>query len=82
MTEEEQLKQLEESSGFIKHNHFHVVEVEKGKRTKLEVELTEDVLNPYGFAHGGLIFGLGDTAMGITAHSMGRSPVTLSSSIT
>ena len=84
MTEEEkaELKKLEESSGFIKHNHFHVVEVEKGKKTILEVELKEEALNPFGFAHGGLIFGLGDTAMGITARSTGRNAVTLTSSIT
>ncbi len=82
MTDEEAIRQLEESSGFIKHNHFHVVEVDKGKQTILEVKLTEDALNPYGFAHGGLIFGLGDTAMGITARSTGRNAVTLNSNIT
>jgi acyl-CoA thioesterase len=82
MTDEEAIRQLEESSGFIKHNHFHVVEVDKGKQTILEVKLTEDALNPYGFAHGGLIFGLGDTAMGITVRSTGRNAVTLTSSIT
>lgn len=83
MTEEEklELEKLESSSGFIKHNKFHVLEVEKGKSTTMEVDLTEDALNPYGFAHGGLIFGLGDTAMGITARSSGRNAVTLSSSI-
>ncbi len=84
MTEEErqELQKLEESSGFIKHNHFHVEEVEKEKKTVLSVELKEEALNPYGFAHGGLIFGLGDTAMGITARSTGRNAVTLNSTIT
>ena len=58
-----------------------MVEVEKGNKAKLEVQLTEDALNPYGNAHGGLIFGLGDTAMGIVASSTGKLAVTMSSSI-
>ena len=73
--------QSELDSGYIKHNHHHIIEVEKGKKSVLEVELTEESLNPYGYAHGGLIFGLGDTAMGILARSTGKKAVTLNSSI-
>ena len=81
MTDEELLKETLEKKGFINHNHFEVVEVDKGKKVTMKVELTEESLNPYGFAHGGLIFGLGDTAMGVAARSTGRNAVTLSSSI-
>ena len=44
-------------------------------------DIREESLNPYGFAHGGLIFGLGDTAMGILSRSSGRKAVTLNSTI-
>ena len=81
MTDEELLDEMMEKNGFIKHNRFEVVEIEKGKKVTMKVELAEDSMNPYGFAHGGLIFGLGDTAMGVAARSTGRNAVTLSSNI-
>ena len=84
MTEEEkeQLKAMENSSGFIKLNKYHVLEIAKGEKTVMEADITEDSLNPFDFAHGGFIFGLGDTAMGVTARSTGRNAVTLNSNIT
>lgn len=82
MSDEDLLKQMEEKPGFFNHNNYHVVSIEKEKRVVLEANLTENSLNPYGFAHGGLIFGLGDTAMGIAARSFGRNAVTQNSSIT
>ncbi len=83
MTDEELelLKKLEEDPGYISYNHHHVESVEKGKKAVLTIELREESLNPYGFAHGGLIFGLGDTAMGILSRSSGRKAVTLNSTI-
>ena len=81
MTNEELIIKAEET-GFINHNHFHIIEVVKEKSATLQADLTEESLNPYGFAHGGLIFGLGDTAMGTVARSTGRNAVTLTSSIT
>lgn len=67
--------------GFIKHNNIEIVEV--GEETAiLKTMLNENSLNPYNIAHGGLIFGLGDTAMGVAARTTGRSAVTLSSNIT
>lgn len=82
MTDEELLDQMEEKPGFFKNNQYHVKEVIKKEKVVLEADITENALNPYGFAHGGFIFGLGDTAMGIAARSTGRNAVTLSSSIT
>lgn len=80
MTEQEELEKSFQK-GFIHHNHFEVVEIEKGHKAVIKVSLTEKSLNPYGFAHGGLIFGLGDTAMGLAARSTGRNAVTLSANI-
>lgn len=69
-------------SGFIKYNHFQIIEVEKEKKAILKVKLIEETLNPYGVAHGGLIFSLGDTSMGLVARSTGRKAVTHNCTIT
>ena len=82
MTDEELMRQFEEQDGFIKHNNIKVISFEKGKSAVLEAKLTKESLNPFGFAHGGIIFGLGDTAMGVAVISSGRNAVTLTSSIT
>lgn len=84
MTEEDKkaIEQMENSSGFIKYNRYQLKEVKKGKKVVMQASITEDSINPYGFAHGGFIFGLGDTAMGVAARSTGRKAVTLDSSIT
>lgn len=82
MSEEELRKQLETTPGFFKHNHYKLVEVEIGKKVILEANLTANSLNPYGYAHGGLIFGLGDHAMGIAVGSTGRVGVTQNANIT
>ena len=82
MTEEEKEEvSTIESKGFIKNNNYHITEIEVGKRAVMEAEITNNSLNPYEFAHGGFIFGLGDTAMGFVAGSTGKKPVTISSSI-
>lgn len=77
---QEQIKKLE--TGFFKHNHYKVVQVEPGKNVILEAKLSSNSLNPYGYAHGGLIFGLGDHAMGIAAGLAGGPAVTQNASIT
>lgn len=82
MNKEELTKLLQENNGFATINGFELEDYEEGKSATLKVNLTEKSLNPYGFAHGGLIFGLGDNAMGVVAKTTGKSAVTLSSSIT
>ena len=67
---------------FIQNNHYQLIELEDGIKAVGEAELRDESLNPYGYAHGGFIFGLGDTAMGLVAKSTGKTPVTLNSSIT
>lgn len=82
MSDEELLNKMEKEPGFFSHNNYHVVSIEKEKKVVLEANITENSLNPYGYVHGGLIFGLGDTAMGIAARSGGRPAVTQNASIT
>ena len=77
----EEIEKLFDKPGFYRHNGFHVVDIALGESAILKADITEESLNPYGIVHGGLIFGLGDTAMGIVAKSTGRSAVTLSSNI-
>lgn len=76
----EEIKNKFDNKGFIKHNNIEIVDVEDNKAT-LKALLTESSLNPYKIAHGGLIFGLGDTAMGVVAKLTGKNAVTLSSNI-
>ena len=74
----EELEKL--SMGFIKHHDFELLEVSP-KRVILKAPLTEKSMNPYDMAHGGLIFGLGDTAMGILCRTTNRNAVTVNASI-
>ena len=74
-------KEFDVSSGFIKHNNYQYVDHKDGEYAVIRAELNEDAMNPYGFAHGGFIFGLGDTVMGLLAITTGRKCVTISSSI-
>ena len=69
-----------EKEGFFQHNGYSVVEISKEK-VVLKAELTKKSMNPYGIAHGGFIFGLGDTAMGILVKMNGEKAVTLNANI-
>ena len=80
MTKEELINNMEQS-GYIKNNNITVVEIEEGKKAILKGEITDKSMNPYNIAHGGFVFGLGDTAMGVAASSTKRQAVTLSSTI-
>lgn len=84
MTNEQMLelakKTINETPGFIKHNNYKVEEV-TNEYCKMSVELTENAVNPNGTAHGGLIFGLADTTMGVLARTTGRNIVTINAQI-
>ena len=84
MTNEQMLelakKTINETPGFIKHNNFKVEEV-TNEYCKMSVELTENSVNPNGIAHGGLLFGLADTTMGLLARTTGRNIVTINAQI-
>lgn len=71
---------VEKNSGFMKYNKMHVEEI-KDNYAKMSVELDENSLNPMGIAHGGLLFGLADSTMGMAARTNGASAVTINSQI-
>ncbi len=73
-------KYFEEIDGFIKHNKISLESLEEDKAV-FTAELDEHSLNPGGIVHGGLIFGLADTAMGSLAYATGKVAVTVDSNI-
>ena len=78
MNKEEILENMKNKAGFFKHNNMQIVDLEKAI---LKIEISNDSLNVYGIAHGGLIFGLGDNAMGLLLAATKKKGVTLSSTI-
>ena len=84
MTKEEMLalakKTINETPGFIKHNNYKLEEV-TNEYCKMSVELTENSINPNQTAHGGLMFGLADTTMGVLARTTGRNVTTINAQI-
>ena len=81
MTIEEILKLRQEAGGLNKLMHMHVVTLDKDGGATVELDLTPELLNPLGMAHGGTIFSLCDIAAGSAAASHGVIAVTLDSSI-
>ena len=71
---------LENNPGFIKYNNIHVLDI-KDSYAKMSALINENSLNPNGTVHGGLIFGLADSVMGIAARTTGHNVVTIDSSI-
>lgn len=67
-------------NGFMSYNGLYIVE-SKENYVKIGVDITEKSLNPFGIVHGGLIYTLADSAMGIALATTGRSGVTLNSTI-
>lgn len=63
---------------FIEYNNIEIINNEE---LTVKVNITENTLNPYKIVHGGLIFSLGDTVMGMMCQKLGRKAVTLDSSI-
>ena len=64
MTIEEILKLRQEAGGLNKLMHMHVVTLDKDGGATVELDLTPELLNPLGMAHGGTIFTLCDIAAG------------------
>lgn len=71
---------VETSSGFMKYNKMHVEEI-KDNYARMSVDIDENSLNPSGIAHGGLLFGLADSTMGMAARTNGKNVVTINSQI-
>ena len=70
---------INNDKGFIKSNNFKINKLGKDDCT-LEYEIKKDGLNPYGIVHGGVLFGLADTAAGLLAAMNEKTVVTMNSS--
>lgn len=66
--------------GFMTHNGLYLIET-KENYAKIGVDITDKSLNPYGIIHGGLIYTLADSVMGIALATTGKTGVTLNCSI-
>ncbi len=75
------LDKMVKEKGFFRHNKYRIIEANE-ENIEIKVELNENSMNPYGFAHGAIIFGLGDTVMGMIARSKGRKALTRNANIT
>lgn len=64
---------------FINYNNMDIINEDND--IKVKVMITNKALNPFNIVHGGLIFSIGDTAMGVKCRSLGRNAVTLNASI-
>lgn len=74
------LNKMENEDGFFHHNNYHIVDANENNIT-LRADLDSNSMNPYDMAHGGLIFGLGDTVMGMLAATSGKRAITLNANI-
>ena len=79
-TKENIIKKFDTTGGFITHNNIHIESIEDNKIT-LYANIDKNSLNPYDIVHGGLIFGLADTAMGTLCLLNGRKGVTVDTNI-
>ena len=66
--------------GFIKHNNYKIVSLTEDECI-LEYDVAKEGLNPINMVHGGMLFGLADTAAGLVAYAKGKHPVTTNASI-
>jgi acyl-CoA thioesterase len=67
-------------TGFMTYNGLYIIDA-KENYAKIGVDITEKSLNPYGIVHGGLIYTLADSVMGIALATGGRTGVTLNCNI-
>ena len=80
MTTTEILKLRQEANGLNRLMHMHVISL-NAHSAVVELELTDELLNPLGMAHGGTIISQCDIAAGSAAAACGRVAVTLDSTI-
>ncbi len=78
MTLEEDIQNICAHNPFMQLLGVKPREMERD-RMVFALTLTDELLNPYGIAHGGVLFSLADNTAGMAARGDGRSYVTLSS---
>ncbi len=66
--------------GFIKHNNYKIVDLSEDECI-MEYDVVEEGMNPINMVHGGMLFGLADTAAGMVACMREKYPVTTNASI-
>ncbi len=71
---------MNKKEGFIFSNNYELVEV-NDDYCIIDGKITDSSYNPFGFAHGGYIFGLADTCAGVLASTDGRAAVTTNGTI-
>lgn len=80
---EELFKKIIESSQKTQYHKLigmYITELDSGKAV-MEIVVSEKHLNPLEVAHGGVLFSLMDSAMGIAAKTLGKDAVTLEMNI-
>ena len=71
---------IESTPSYMKFNKFKLDEITKDK-VKMSVLINENSENPSGFVHGGLIYTLADSAMGILGRANYKNVVTINATI-
>ncbi|MEM9050459.1 MAG: hotdog fold thioesterase [Bacteroidota bacterium] len=69
-----------EKDAFSQWLGIEVVVVEKGY-AKLKMKVTENMLNGFGIAHGGITYSLGDSALAFASNGHGKMSVSTGTSI-
>ena len=80
MTENELKEYINKDNGFIKSQNYKL-ESANNEFVKLSYKIKKDGLNPYDIVHGGVLFGLADTASGVLAAFHNKKCVTTNGSI-
>ena len=68
------------SNGFIKDNKISIEKIELNQAT-VTMPIEEKHLNPSKIVHGGIVYSLADTAMGLAARTNGKNVVTVNAQI-
>ena len=80
MNESELKELINNDKGFIKSQNYKL-ESANNEFVKLSYKIKKDGLNPYDIVHGGVLFGLADTASGVLAAFHNKKCVTTNGSI-
>lgn len=82
MEKEELYRKIENylEEGFMKYTNMHLEKIEKDSIV-LSLKIDDNSLNPEKYVHGGLIFALADSAMGMCAFLKSKKAVTIDANI-